>query len=80
MLFPDIGHSPRCIFMAGNHTMDKDLQQEQSVLREDTNYFTIGKTTYEISSVFSGKSTLLDLVKASLERSAQQALRTMKNP
>jgi len=60
--------------------MDKDLQQEQSVPREDTNHFTIGKTTYEVSSVFSGKSTLLDLVKASLERSAQQALRQHSNP
>jgi hypothetical protein len=60
--------------------MDKDPQREQSVPREDISYLTIGKTTYEIASVYDGKSTLLDLVKSSLERSAQQALRTMKNP
>ena len=63
--------------------MDKDQQlvpQAQELARQDINRFTIGKTTYEIASIYSGKSTLLDLVKASLERSAQQALRQNGKP
>jgi len=48
------------------------------VIREDIDYLTIGNTTYEIASVYDGKATLLDIVKSSLKRSAQQALRQME--
>jgi len=50
------------------------------VIREDIDYLTIGNTTYEIVSVYAGKVTLLDLVKSSLKRSAQQAIRQLENP
>jgi len=56
------------------------LDETAEVVREDIDYLTIGNTTYEIASVYDGKSTLLDLVKSSLKRSAQQALRKMENP
>ena len=54
------------------------LEEACEAVREDINYLTIGNTTYEIASIYAGKVTLLDLVKASLERSAQQALRQEK--
>ena len=56
------------------------LEETCEVVREDINYLTIGNTTYEIASIYAGKVMLLDLVKASLERSAQQALRRLGNP
>jgi len=56
------------------------LEEACEVIREDINYLTIGNTTYEIASIYAGKVTLLALVKASLERSAQQALRWLGNP
>ena len=46
----------------------------------DIDYLTIGKITYEIVSVYAGKVTLLDLVKSSLKRSAQQSLRQLETP
>ena len=48
------------------------------VVRADIDYLTIGNTTYEIASVYDGKATLLDIVKSSLKRSAQQALRQIE--
>jgi hypothetical protein len=56
------------------------LEEACEVLREDIDYLTIGNTTYEIASVYDGKVTLIDIVKSSLQRSAQQALRQLKNP
>ncbi|MCL2105767.1 MAG: hypothetical protein FWH26_01685 [Oscillospiraceae bacterium] len=56
------------------------MEDACEVVREDIDYLTIGNTTYEIASIYTGKATLLDLVKASLERSAQQALRRLGSP
>ena len=53
-------------------------EKSDSVVREDIDYLTIDNITYEIASVYDGKGTLLDIVKASLKRSAQQALRQME--
>ena len=56
------------------------MEETCEAIREDIDYLTIGGITYEIASVNGGKVTLLDLVKSSLKRSAQQALREMKHP
>ena len=61
------------------HTKDKQNNTDaDEVKREDIEFLTIGNTTYEIASVYAtGSVTLLDKVKSSLERHAQQAVRDM---
>ena len=51
------------------------LEEANEAVRKDVNCLTLGSTTYETASIYAGKAALLDLVRASLKRSAQQALR-----
>jgi len=66
--------------MAGNTKEVAAMEEIREAVHGDIDYLTIGKTTYEIVSVYAGKVTLLDLVKSSLKRSAQQAIRQLENP
>jgi hypothetical protein len=56
------------------------LGKKREIPREEIDRLTIGGTVYEITSVYDGKVTLLDLVKSSLRRCTQQALRMLKSP
>jgi len=46
---------------------------------EDVEYMRIRNTTYKVTSFYSDSTSLLDIIKNSLKRDAQAALRQMDN-